>query len=139
MAVIRIVVASLLLAASGACIAAQPAESAERFLAKVATPDSDAAYDSLFSGSRFAEMKPQEIITIKSQTKMAMGLYGAALGVEKVEERELSPSVKRLVYIQKFKDFPVAWEFYFYKAKHAWTLNSVQFKDQVPAILDFTR
>ena len=136
---IRALFATLLLAASGVCVAAQPAEQIERFLSRVATPASDTAYDELFAGSRFAEMKPQEIITIKSQTKMAMGLYGTPLGVEKIEERDVSPSVKRLVYIQKFRDFPVAWEFYFYKPKDGWVMNSIQFKDQITSILGASR
>ena len=135
----RTLLLATLLAACGTCLASEPSDRVENFLSKVATPEADAAFDGLFAGSRFAEMKPQEILTLKSQTKMAMGLYGAPLGVEKIEEIDLSPSVKRLVYVQKFADFPVAWEFYFYRARDEWSMNTIQFKDQIASILDSSR
>lgn len=131
----RVLCGLLFLLASSTSMAATPSERVEEFLEQVATSQSDQAYDQLFAGSGFAEQKPQELKTIKSQTKMAMGLYGKPLGIEKIREEDLSPSIKRLVYIQKFESFPVAWEFYFYKAHDAWTLNTINFKDQISSIL----
>jgi hypothetical protein len=89
----------------------------------------------LFKGSGLFESKPQEILTVKSQTKMAMGLYGTPIGLEKVREENFSPSLKRLVYIQKYETHPVAWEFYFYKAKDKWVINTLNFKDQITSIV----
>ena len=121
-----------------ACLAAHAQtapERAERFLDEVATPESDAAFDRLFAGSGFAELKPQALATLKSQTKMAMGLYGKPIGIEKIREEDLSPSLKRLVYLQKFEGYPVAWEFYFYRPKTEWLINQIQFKDQVDSLI----
>jgi len=123
-------------AAGAATPDATPAQRVETFLPAVSSPESDKAIDDLFAGSGFAEKKPQDLMTLKGQIKMAMGLYGQQLGVEKIEEQDLSPSVKRLVYIQKFEEFPVAWEFYFYKAHGQWSLLALNFKDQVSSILD---
>jgi hypothetical protein len=131
----RVLCGLLLLLAASPSMAATPSERVEEFLGQVTTSQSDQAYDQLFAGSGFAEQKPQELKTIKSQTKMAMGLYGKPLGIEKIREEDLSPSIKRLVYIQKFESFPVAWEFYFYKAHDTWTLNTINFKDQISSIL----
>ena len=124
-----------LLVASSLSQAQTPSERVEQFLQQVTTPASDQAMDDLFAGSGFAETKPQDIVTLKSQTKMAMGLYGTPIGIEKVREEDLSPSLKRLVYIQKFERYPVAWEFYFYKPKDKWVLNTLNFKDQVAPLV----
>lgn len=108
-----------------------PSERVEQFLRQVTTSESDQALDALFAGSGFAESKPQDIITLKSQTKMAMGLYGIPIGIEKIREEDISPSLKRLVYLQKFEKYPVGWEFYFYKPKDKWLLYQLNFKDQI--------
>jgi hypothetical protein len=131
----RLVLAFALAFASAASFAQTPSESADAFLKQVATPKSDAALDSLFVGSGMAELKPQAITTLKGQIKMAMALYGTPLGLEKVQEEDISPSVKRLVYIQKFENLPVAWEFYFYKPKDTWIINTLTFKDQIASIV----
>jgi hypothetical protein len=125
----------LLLLSSTASYAATPTDMVELFLQQVTTSQSDQAYDQLFAGSGFAEQKPQDLLAVKSQTKMAMGLYGKPIGVERIREDDLSPSIKRLVYVQKFESFPVAWEFYFYKPHDKWQLNTIRFKDQVASIL----
>lgn len=124
-----------LVVASAVSQAQTPSEIAEQFLLQVTTTESDQAFDKLFKGSGIFESKPQEILTVKSQTKMAMGLFGTPIGLEKVREENFSPSLKRLVYIQKFETFPVAWEFYFYKPKDKWVINTINFKDQITSIV----
>ena len=125
---------ALAFASVGAC-AQTPSESADAFLKQVATPESDAAIDTLFSGSGISDLKPQAITALKGQIKMAMGLYGTPIGFEKAREEDISPSVKRLIYIQKFDNLPVAWEFYFYRSKNAWIINALNFKDQIGSIV----
>lgn len=131
----RVMFSLLLLVAANFVHAKTPSERVEHFLQQVVTAESDAAIDDLFAGSGFADQKPQELTTLKSQTKMAMGLYGTMIGIEKVEETDLSPSLKRLVYLQKFEGYPVAWEFYFYKAHDEWHINTMNFKDQIAPIM----
>jgi len=111
-----------------------PDQRAEEFLAHVAT-SSDAALDELFAGSGFSEPRPQDLTTLKGQIKMAMGLYGTSLGIEKVRDETLSPSLVRLVYLQKFSQYPVAWEFHFYKPKDTWVINTLNFKDQIASLV----
>ena len=117
-------------------LAQTPTERAETFLQLVAAPaTTDTAIDQLFAGSGMAEAKPQDIATLKSQTQMAMGLYGTPLGIEKVHEEDLTPSLKRLVYLQKFERYPVALEFYFYKPRDSWIINTMNFKDQIVPLI----
>jgi hypothetical protein len=137
--IIRLALVAVLIMAPAFVHAETPSESIERFLLQVATPESDAAFDRLFAGSGFAELKPQELLTLKGQTKMAMGLYGTPIGLEKVLEEDLSPSLKRIVYLQKFEKYPVAWEFYFYKPKDKWVINVLNFKDQIAPLVESKR
>lgn len=131
----RVLIGWTLLIASVMSQAQTPTESVEQFLRQVATTESDKAFDQMFTGSGIFESKPQDMLMLKSQTKMAMGIYGTPIGFEKVREEDFSPSLKRLVYIQKFETYPVAWEFYFYKAKDKWVINSLNFKDQIASIV----
>jgi hypothetical protein len=128
---LRIILCLILLFSSATTFAKPPSESVEEFLRRVTTPESDLAIDRLFAGSGFAEAKPQDIVTLKSKIKMAMELYGSPLGFEKIHEEDLSPSLKRLVYLQKFEQYPVVWEFYFYKPKDTWIINTLNFQDQI--------
>ncbi|HEX6591985.1 MAG TPA: hypothetical protein VF050_08300 [Moraxellaceae bacterium] len=116
------------------CLAQTPSERTEKFLKLVVT-EPDKAIDEVFAGSGIAELKPQAIQAMKSQTKAAMAFYGVPLGVEKVLEEDISPSVKHLVYIQKFELYPVAWDIYFYKAKDNWVVNGIIFNDQIAPLV----
>jgi hypothetical protein len=116
------------------CLAQTPSERVEKFLSMVVS-EPEKAIDEIFSGSGMAELKPQSIQAMKSQTKAAMAFYGKPLGIEKALEEDISPSLKHLVYIQKFELYPVAWDIYFYKAKDAWSINSITFNDQVAPLV----
>lgn len=135
----RVLVVLVLLVASAAAFAQTPSERVEEFLRQAATSEMDKAMDRLLADSGLAETKPQVIVTLKGQVKLIMELYGAPLGTEKVWEEDLSPSLKRLVYLQKFEKAPIAWEFYFYKPKDSWRLNAINFKDQVGALVGAMR
>lgn len=137
--IFRFVLLFILLGASPLACAATPAERVETFLRQVTTPESDAAFDALFENSGFAELKLQDLTTLKSQTRMAMGLYGKPIGLEKIWEEDLSPSLKRIVYLQKFERYPVVWEFYFYKPGDTWVINTLNFKDQVAPLVGAKR
>ena len=111
-----------------------PGERFELFLATVAT-DSDRALESLFAGSNIAQAKPLAWSELKAQTKRALSAYGKPLGFEKVSERDFTPSIKRLTYLQKFDAYPVVWHVLFYRAKDAWVANTVVVSDDVGLML----
>jgi hypothetical protein len=127
--------AVLLCLVSGVCAASEsPAQMAEAFLTQLGKGESDAALDSLFAGSGMAELKPQAIIAMKSQVKVALGICGKASGFERISEVDFSSSLKRTTYLQKFEQYPVIWEMYFYKNKDKWVVNQIVFNDQ-PAVM----
>lgn len=128
------VVLALLLIAPTMSRAATPSERVERFLQQITTPQSDQAVDQLLEGSEFAKQKPDEVAQIKSQTLVSMRLAGKLIAVEKVLESDLTPSVKRLVYVQKFETHPGVWDFYFYKPHDEWQVTAINFTDQAASI-----
>jgi hypothetical protein len=111
-----------------------PQQRVETFLKQVAAGQSDQAIDQLSRGSGMAELKPQALQGMKSQTKAAMEVYGTAIGFEKIQEVDFSGSLKRFTYLQKFERYPVIWEVYFYKPKDTWVINQIVFNDQ-PGVL----
>ena len=128
----------LLCLVCGASLAAEnpgPVQMSEAFLAQLGKNEPDAALDALFAGSGMAELKPQAITAMKSQVKVALGLYGKMTGFEKISETEFSPSLKRMTYLQKFEQYPVIWEMYFYRIKDRWVVNQVYFNDQPATVL----
>ena len=130
--------AVLLCLVCGVCLAAEnpgPTQLAEAFLTQLGKNEPDAALDNLFAGSGMAELKPQAITAMKSQVKVALGLYGKMTGFEKISETEFSPSLKRITYLQKFEQYPVIWEMYFYKIKDKWVVNQIFFNDQPATVL----
>lgn len=112
-----------------------PQQRVEAFLKRVATGQSDQAIDELFRGSGMSKLKPQALAGMKSQTKAALALYGKAIGFEKIQEVDFAASLKRFTYLQKFEQYPVIWEIYWYKPKDTWVVNQIVFNDQPGALL----
>lgn len=106
----------------------------ETFLSNVSA-DSDGALEALFAGSKIAVTKPQAWAAMKAQTKRALAAYGKPLGFEKMNERDFTPSLKRLTYLQKFELYPVVWHVFFYRAKDEWVANSVIVNDNIGPML----
>jgi hypothetical protein len=133
--IFRVVLLCLVSAAGIAAESPDPAQLAEAFLTQLGKNESDAACDTLFAGSGMAELKPQAITAMKSQVKVALGMYGKMIGFEKIGETAFSPSLKRMTYLQKFEQYPVIWEMYFYRNKNQWVVNQIFFNDQPAAVL----
>lgn len=110
--------------------AQEPKEQAEQFLSDLMKGDVETAYDTIFAGTKMAELKPQAVSGLKTQTKSVFPLYGTPFAYEIIHNENLSPSLQRIVYILKFDLTPTTWEFYFYKARDKWTLNKITFYDQ---------
>ncbi len=107
-----------------------PKLQAEKFLSTLNEGKIDNAYDNIFSGTGIVAAKPQGVYTVKAQTKSAFSIYGKAFAYEIIHDEKLSPSLHRLVYLQKFPGYPVTWELYFYKAVDKWVLCKISFFDQ---------
>lgn len=114
-----------------------PSTMTESFLSMVAINPAKAT-DELMRGSAL-EAQPQAIAAMKVQLASAISIYGNPLGFEKVSEQEISPSLRRLVYIQKYESLPMGWEFYFYRARDRWFVIQFIYKDQAAQIVGGTK
>ncbi len=133
------VAAALALAAFEAAAQSQsPTERFEQFLGSIAK-DSDAATDKLFVGSQEEKISPKAVAALKARFKSTIGLYGKYLGYEKISDREFSPSLRRVTYLQKFESVPAIWVIYLYRpGPHDWLISSLNFvsTDQIGTILN---
>ena len=107
-----------------------PKGAAEQFLRTLMSGEVDKAYDSLFQGSLLPVKKPGAFDVLKGQTKLAMPVYGKVVGFESVNEQKFGDSIVRLVYVLKFEQHPMIWEFFFYRAKSGWVVSNVVYNDQ---------
>jgi hypothetical protein len=134
-----------MLAALFAAVAVQasaqaPNERFESFLNGVAK-DSDAAVDKLFRGSREEKISPKVSEQLKARLKGTIPMLGHYSGFEKIAEKDLSPSLRRVVYLQKFESVPALWVVYLYKAgPNEWLINTMNFTinltDPIGAVLN---
>ena len=114
------------------CSAAVPEKAdyqkrAETFLEGIVKKEVDKAHDELFSNSLIKSL----LYTVKLQkenTWTLFNMYGESTGYELVKQQKCGDSVVRLVYIMKFEQVPVIWEFYFYKPASDWTLVKINFE-----------
>jgi len=117
-----------------------PAERIEAFLTGAAK-DSDAAVDKLFHGSREEKISAKAADQLKARLKTTIPVLGRYSGFEKLSDKELSPSLRRLVYLQKFESVPALWVFYVYRTgPNEWLINTMNFTlnltDPVAAVLN---
>ena len=88
------------------------------------------AYDALLKNSPLKKKK-DAVDNLKVQTSSAMKLYGKSLGIGFIKEQRYGDFIVRLLYILKFEQLPLAWEFYYYKPETEWQLVNIQFKDDL--------
>jgi len=104
-----------------------PNERIEAFLTGVAK-DSDAAVDKLFKGSREEKISGKVADQLKARLKTTIPILGRYSGFDKLSDKELGPSLRRLVYLQKFESLPALWVIYLYKSgPNEWIINTMNF------------
>lgn len=76
-----------------------------------------------------------EITALINQTKSQWGTvqsrFGENAGFEFIETQRVGKSFIRHLYIQKFMNHSIRWQFTFYKPKNKWRVNGLVFDDQV--------
>jgi hypothetical protein len=102
----------------------------ETFFAGIMDNKTEQAYDRLMKTSNIRENK-EAYENLKEQTIKAMDVYGKPVGVEFIRQQDYGQSLIRLVYILKFKQAPLMWEFYYYKPAKEWKLVNIKFNDDV--------
>ena len=123
--------AALALACSNsAAYDGSPGEQVSAFFADLSKGSANDAVDGLYSSNSAFKQKIQALTVLKQQMASVPALFGAYLGMELVHEEQISPSVMRVVAIEKREIHPIIWEFYFYKPKENWVISQAVFGDQ---------
>ncbi|MGY0505387.1 hypothetical protein [Luteimonas sp. e5] len=135
----KYVIAAVLALVSTSAFCQNPATDAEALLKAIQDGNAAESIESVFEGTVIQRRNPASIQSVKGQVENLFKAYGTPRGYEKACEKDLSPSYKRLVYLQKFDDLPIAWQFYYYKPGNEWTLTNLRFNDNVVEILDSCR
>lgn len=122
------------------CSAATPEQAdyqirAEIFLAGIIEKEVDKSYDEIFSNSLIAT-KAQMVKLQKENTWTVLNTYGKLLGYEFIKQQEYGDSLVRIVYVLKFEQIPLIWEFYFYKPVSEWTLVHITFDTKYDLLAD---
>ena len=120
--------------AHAASAAPEPKEIAEAFLAALDKQELESGFGALLEHSAFDEAKPQETQLLKTQVRTLFDLYGKSYGYERVTEKSYGSSLLRLVYVLRFGNTPVVWNFVFYRVGERWSLLNLTFNDQLQGL-----
>ncbi len=112
-----------------------PAQFALHFFTQLQKGDVDGAYEALTKGSKIAE-RPEELKSLKAKTHEAIDVFGAVLGAEMVESKNVGERLLRRTYVSRGKDFPLRWRFYFYKPELTWRLVDLRVDDRLSGMFD---
>lgn len=94
----------------------------------------------------FELFKPYLIIPVAEYDVMVNNLkmqqptieqrFGKTVGVEFIKEDVVGDSLMRIIYLHKYEKHFMRWEFYFYKARDTWVLNTFNYDDKFLALFD---
>jgi hypothetical protein len=104
-----------------------PREQSDRFMKLIEREKVQQAYDGLFEGTVFQRKQPQAKVMMVSQTRSALELLGAPTGFEFLKAEPLGESIMRLLYVLKFEEQPMLWEFHFYMFNERWSVIKLNF------------
>ena len=107
-----------------------PEEQVVSFFKDVAAGKSGEAIDNLYSSNPAFKEKIQQLTMLKQQLPMIDTLFGKSLGQESYTVEHPTPSITRIVKVDKHEKHPVIWEFYFYKPYDKWIVSQGVFNDQ---------
>ena len=62
--------------------------------------------------------------------------FGKTIGAELIKTEESAESLLRVIYIQKFETHMIRWNFFFYKPKDGWVLNTFRTDDKIQLMFD---
>jgi len=82
------------------------------------------------------QSKPQELSFLIRQTKNALSIYGDILDYKHLDTRCLSERLCLTRYLSFSKNYPILWNFIFYKGQDEWVLLHVSFNDSVKLFFD---
>ena len=120
----------LLLPVTSFAYEGSPEEQVASFFNDLSTGKSAEAVDNLYSSNPAFKEKIQQLTVLKQKLPMIDILYGKSLGQESCIVEHPTPSVTRIVMVDKHEKHPIVWEFYFYKPHDKWIVSQGVFTDQ---------
>jgi len=107
-------------------------ELSENAMKRVADGDVAGAFDVLKPYWSLPEHEVSQLVVQSIQQRSALqSRYGEPVGYEYIAWDAVGDSLVRFTYIEKFSNHPLVWQFYFYKPRDAWQVNSVSWSDQI--------
>jgi hypothetical protein len=98
----------------------------------------DEAYATLTKGSKIAE-KPEDVATLKKQTKKALDLFGEIQGYELIQVHPVGSRLLRVTCLSLGRDLPLRWRFYFYRGESDWKLVDLGVDDRLVDLFEETQ
>lgn len=128
----RLIVLSVMFLMSSTSFAYEgtPEMQIENFFIDLSTGKVNEAIDNLYSSNPLMNQKIQQLTLLKQQVGMISTLFGKHIGVEEYSNELVTPSIKKIVKVEKFENHPVVWEFFFYKPNDKWIISKGTFNDQ---------
>lgn len=106
----------------------EPRGHSEAFLETIRNEDEavrTSAAETLMAGSLIAQRDPEAASKIGAQVVALEGLFGVPIGFERLREERFGESLLRLLYVSKYQQAPIMWEFFYYRPDGEWSLINV--------------
>lgn len=71
---------------------------------------------------------------LKLQSPAILHRFGKSIGYEFIREDRVGENLLRIVQIQRFEKHVMRWNFYFYRGKNGWVLNTFKSDDDIRQI-----
>ncbi len=107
-----------------------PEEQVSAFFKDISAGKGNEAIDSLYKSNPAFGEKLQQLTMLKQQLSAVNALYGKSIAQENYVVEKPTPSVTRIVIVDKHEKHPIIWEFYFYKPLDKWMVSQGIFNDQ---------
>ena len=111
-------------------------EMATKFLSKINETPQEAMDEIIKDGPLASPIMQVSVNTMSNQVTFMIPQTGKKIDVpaQKLAERDISDSMKQIIYMQKYEKMPVIWYFSFYKANDDWTLQKIFFNTDIPVL-----
>ncbi len=106
----------------------EPRGHSETFLDALRSDDEavrTGAAETLMAGSLIAQRDGEAAKKIGDQVVALEGLFGVPVGFERLREDRFGESLLRLLYVAKYQQAPIMWEFFYYRPAGEWSLINV--------------
>jgi hypothetical protein len=109
---------------------------AEAAMEHIGTGEFESAFERLRPHWPFPMVEFENLLqTTLSQRANVESRFGSSLGYEFVESETVSDFLLRLTYAEKTERHVLRWRFRFYKPEDRWILSSIEWDDNVDALL----